>query len=150
MSIPDRFLSSNYQLMLSGLLGGRESCHVKSLKRRWYQRWCAHHCIYNGSFMDANGNAPVVCAEGEAQSKEWRSFWEQKQLLVMKKVLLLCRCMLMVGGASPFHGCGCNGRGILHIHYNWPKSYSLRPAPMFRWGHIDGMQVLSINKKAQF
>lgn len=53
-------------------------------------------------------------------------------------------------GISPFHGYGCNGRGILHIRYNWPMSCWLRPAPTFHCCHTDGMQVLDTKQKGLF
>lgn len=49
---------------------------------------------------------------------------------------------------SPFHGYGCNGKGILHIRYNWPMFCWLWQAPMFRCCHIDGMPVLDIKQKS--
>lgn len=57
---------------------------------------------------------------------------------------------MMMSGISPFHGCGCNGRGILHIRYNWPMSCWLKPAPMFRCCHTDDMQVLHTKQKGHF
>lgn len=56
--------------------------------------------------------------------------------------------MERANGASPLHGCGCNGKGILHIRCNWPMFCWWKPAPMFHCCHIVGMQDLD-NKQSK-
>lgn len=63
-------------------------------------------------------------------------------------VIVLQSMLIDMCESSPFHGYGCNGKGILHIHYNWPMSCWPRPVPTIHWCHTGGKQVLDTKKKA--
>lgn len=113
--LPDCFLSSNYRLMLlSGLCGvAGKACHMEFTETptcpSFYLQWLIHGCEWDRTSR--------VCVT--RSQKEWRSFGEQKHLLVLRKGLeephLFMAVVVMVEEFCTFViiGPGLISRGLL-------------------------------------